>query len=79
MGCGFVVLKCRLVVIHFVEAKERGIRLVLNDIEPAAPRLVQNRAGAIFDRCLNKTVNVSLHNFEPNHEDIHGVPPADAR
>ena len=58
MRCGFVVFERRLVVIDFVEGKERGVGLVLNDVEAAATGLVEDGAGAVFNRGLNKIVDV---------------------
>ncbi len=71
---GFVVLECRLVIINFIEGEKRRVGFVLNDIEAAATGLVQDGAGAVFNRGLHKIVNMSLLNFESNHEDVHHNP-----
>ena len=69
--CGLVVFERRLIAVDFIKGKQRGVGLVLDDVEAAAMGLVEDRAGAVGNRGLDKVVDVVLLDFEPNHKDVH--------
>src|SRR5512145_2821439 len=71
--CGLVVFERRLVVVDFIKGKQRGVGLVLNDVEAAATGLVEDRAGGVGNRGLDKVVDVVLLGFETNHQDVHST------
>ena len=68
-----MVLKRRLIVVDLGKSEEPGVGLVLDDVEAAAAGLVQDRAGAVGNRGLDKVVDAVLLDGKPNHEDVHST------
>ena len=71
MRRGLVVFERRLIAVDFIKGEQRGVGLVLDDVETVATGLVQDRAGAVGNRGLDEVVDVVLLDFEPNHKDVH--------
>src|SRR5215510_16178371 len=70
---GLVVLERRFIVVDLIKGKQRGVGLVLDDVKAAATGLVEDGAGGVGNRGLDKVVDVVLLGFEPNHKDVHST------
>src|SRR5262249_15310225 len=73
MRRGLVMFERCFIVVDFIKGKQRGVGLVLDDIEAAAAGLVEDRAGAIGNRGLDEVVAVILLDFESNHKNVHST------
>src|SRR4029450_6413641 len=71
MRRGLVMFERRHIVVDFIKGKQRGVGLVLDDVEAAATGFVEDGAGAVGNRGLDEVVDVVLLDFEPNHKDVH--------